>query len=109
MNILKRLTDQLRTDLRELTIDVAEQFRDELIRDGIQFAGDIGEDLVRWGEQYASGELTEEDLQWLIAAKKDVAELKYLKLKGLKRVHIDRVKNALVSALAGSLVKAVRL
>ncbi|MCC5915190.1 MAG: hypothetical protein JJU46_12490 [Balneolaceae bacterium] len=108
MSFLKRLRDELKSDLRELAIDAGEEFREELIRDGIRFTSGIGDDLTRWGSQYASGELTGEDLEWLIAAKRDLAEMKYLKLKGLKQIQIERLKNALVATVAGSLIKAVR-
>ena len=44
----------------------------------------------------AQGELTQDDFNWLVLARKHVAELHMLNQAGLAMVRIDRFKNALL-------------
>ena len=99
---LNMLTDDMKAVVREH----AAGFGKEVTKDSLEFAENMKDDIERWTGQLARGELDREDFEWLLAAKKDLAEMKALKMKGLAQVRIDRIRNALVQTIIGSAIKA---
>jgi hypothetical protein len=86
--------------LEDGTKDLAKKtlkgFTPEALRDSKEFLRKTEEDLKRWTKLLASGELTQEDFEWLVLGKKDLAELHALKEAGIAVVRIDRFRNALM-------------
>lgn len=72
-------------------------FKDEAVTDAKAFLDASKDDLQRWTKLLANGELSQDDFEWLVMGRKDVAELHALKQKGLALVRIDRFKNALLN------------
>ena len=89
--------------LEDGTKDLAKKtlkgFKDEALQDSKEFIRKTEEDLKRWMKLLASGELTQEDFEWLILGKKDLAELHALKEAGLALVRIDRFRNAFIDLI----------
>ena len=68
--------------LEQLTDSIAELVRDELkefeaaaLKDGKAFVEKSMHDLLRWTGLLDSGHLTKDDFAWLVAGKKDLAEM----------------------------------
>jgi hypothetical protein len=101
-----KFLNTLREDLKSVVKEHAEGFGREVTSDSIDFASKMKNDIERWAGQLARGELEREDFEWLLAAKKDLAEMQALKMKGLAQVRIDRIRNAVVQTIAGSALKA---
>jgi hypothetical protein len=99
---LNTLTDDMKAVVREH----AAGFGKEVTKDSLEFAENMKDDIERWTGQLARGELEREDFEWLLAAKKDLAEMNALKMKGLAQVRIDRIRNALVQTIIGTAIKA---
>jgi hypothetical protein len=72
-------------------------------RDASAFLDALRPDLQKWAAQLASGELDREDVEFLIKAKQDLAELKELKRLGLAKVQRDK----LVAGVIGLAMKAL--
>jgi hypothetical protein len=53
--------------------------------------------LRRWTKLLAQGDLSKDDFEWLVAGKKDLAEMEALKQTGLALVRLERFQNALIS------------
>jgi hypothetical protein len=100
-DLLKTIKD----DLLSLTQESLNEFKDELIKDGSAFALKLQDDMLRWGEGLAGGLLTASDIEFLIKAKKDLAEMEALKLAGLSKVKLEKLKNKIVETVIGSVVK----
>ncbi len=82
-------------------VEVAEknwkEFREAAEKDGNAFLDRTEEDLRRWTKLLAQGDLSQDDFEWLVAGKKDLAEMEALKQAGLALVRLERFRNALIS------------
>ncbi len=73
------------------------EFREAAEKDGNAFLDRTEEDLRRWTKLLAQGDLSQDDFEWLVAGKKDLAEMEALKQAGLALVRLERFRNALIS------------
>lgn len=55
--------------------------------------------LADWKKQVLDGSMDEDDLRWLIQAKKDVVNLEALKAEGLAKVALDKFINGVVDVI----------
>ncbi len=85
--------------VEELAKKTLKGFKDEALTDAKTFLESSQDDLQRWTKLLAQGELTQEDFEWLVLGRKDVAELHALKQSGLALVRLDRFKNALLDLI----------
>lgn len=53
--------------------------------------------MQRWTKLLAQGDLTQDDIEWLVTSKKNLAEMEALKQAGLTLVRLERFQNALIS------------
>lgn len=97
---LKTLED----GIKNLAEKMLKGFQDEALKDGKEFLKKTQEDLKRWTRLLASKELTQDDFEWLVIGKKDLAELHLLKQKGLSLVRIDRFRNSLIDLIIDSAI-----
>lgn len=99
--------ETLKTDLSELVTDFGEDLKDDLLKDAKSFALNTKEDLIKWSKQLKDGELSQEDFEFLLNAKKDLAEMEALKQRGLAQVKLDKLKMAVINTVAGSVKKVI--
>lgn len=97
--------NMLKDDLIDLAKEFGDDVKDEIIKDAESFATELKEDLEEWTQKVQSGDLTQNDLEWLIKGKKDLAQMEALKQKGLAKAKIDKYRNALLETTIGSVVK----
>ncbi len=95
--------------LEQLTDSIAELVRDELkefeaaaLKDGKAFVEKSMHDLLRWTGLLDSGHLTKDDFAWLVAGKKDLAEMAALEQAGLTLVRLDKFRTALIDLVVGT-------
>ncbi|MCP4576596.1 MAG: hypothetical protein GY846_09970 [Deltaproteobacteria bacterium] len=88
--------DVIEEGVKELAKKTLKGFRDESVADARNFLEASKSDLQRWTKLLASGDLSQDDFEWLVIGRKDVAELHTLKQAGLALVRLDRFKNALL-------------
>ena len=82
--------------VKELAQKILKGFKDEALTDAKAFIEASKGDLQRWTKLLKQGELSQDDFEWLVMGRKDVAELHALKQSGLALVRLDRFKNALL-------------
>jgi hypothetical protein len=101
--------DEFWKALKKELIDFADyswkEQRNAAIKDGTAFLEKAKSDLKRWTTLLASGVLTADDFEWLVAGKKDLAELVALKRKGLSQVARDRFINGLIDTIVATAFK----
>lgn len=78
------------------------EHRSAAIKDGEAFLAKAKEDIKRWTTLLTAGELTADDFEWLMAGKKDLAQLAALKRKGLAQVARDRFVNGLIDTVVAT-------
>ena len=90
---------ELEDELKQLLDKGWKDFRNAAAADAKAFLAKAEEDLKRWTQLLASRSLTLQDFEFLLAAKKDVAELRALEAAGLAQVQLDRFINGVVGAI----------
>lgn len=88
--------DTIEKGVEELAKKTLKGFKEEAVDDAKAFLEGSKDDFKRWTKLLAQGELLQDDFEWLVLGRKDVAELHALKQAGLALVRIDRFKNALL-------------
>lgn len=91
-NFLQALED----GVVELARKTLRGFKDEAMSDARVFFEISKDDLQRWTHALADGNLSQDDFEWLLLSRKDVAELYALKQTGLTRIRLDRFKAAFI-------------
>ena len=76
------------------------------VKDANAFLTRTKGDLARWTRLLAAGDLTGEDLRWLLAGKRDLVELKALQQRGLAKVALDKFVDGLLDLVVEAAVKA---
>ena len=90
--------------LEDLTRDHWQDFKDAAEKDGNAFFKKTSEDLQRWTKMLADKELSKTDFEFLVAGKKDLAEMEALKQAGLALVRVEKFRNALISLIVDTAV-----
>jgi len=80
-------------------------FSTSATKDANAFIKKSREDLQRWTKLLADGSLTLHDFEFLLAAKKDLAEMTALKQAGLAQVQLDRFINGVVGVIINTATK----
>ena len=92
----------LKAGLEELVLKNWNEVKDAAVADGKAFFDDTKADLERWTKLLAAGQLTKDDFEWLVAGRKDLAEMQALKDAGLALVRLERFQNALISLVVNT-------
>lgn len=81
--------------------DVAKQTAGEYVSqaktDGQNVLNLMKANLERWTQEIANGEMSLDDLKFLVQSQKELDEMNALKEAGLAAVEIDKFKNGLIS------------
>lgn len=97
MSKFDNFIEAIEEGIKELAKKTLKGFKEEAVSDTRDFLEASKDDLHRWTNLLAKGELSQDDFEWLVMGRKDVAELYALKRAGLALVRLDRFKNALLN------------
>ncbi len=97
------LLEALKTELTQVVREYGEEYINDVVASGTQFALKMRENLIRRSEQLANGQLTHEDFKWLLKSDKELIEMKALEKKGLTVAQL----NSLQDAIIGSLIRVI--
>ncbi|MFU8811793.1 MAG: hypothetical protein ACNA78_02430 [Balneolaceae bacterium] len=106
--MIERLLSALNDELRALASEAGEDIFGGALEDGSAFVRRFSDDVERWISMAASGELTQDELEFLIQAKLQVAQMETLKQKGLAAARLDQLRRDLTRAVAGSVFRIAR-
>ena len=98
-SILEEITHQIEAMLPEMA--------DRLIPAGKDILRSHAALLENWAAQAASGQLTEQDVTWLVRGKMDLSHLRALESSGLSLVEIDLFRQSLTRTLIGLLASRI--
>ena len=96
-----------KSELIDIAKSAGEDIKEELLDDGQAFVQKTKADLQRWTALVAAGDLSQEEFEYLLQAKKDLAVMEALKQKGLAQARIDKLKEAVIGAVVGSAVRSL--
>lgn len=98
-SILEEITHQIEAILPDMA--------DKLLPAGKDILRSHAELLEQWTAQAAAGQLTEQDLNWLVRSRLDLSRLKALESAGLTLVEIDLFRQSLTRTLIGLLASRI--
>ncbi|OHT45008.1 hypothetical protein [Flavobacterium tructae] len=93
------LLDQLKSKLK---IIITESYKDnkfELEKDLNTFLEISREKLERWLFLFSSGNLTEEDLEWLLKSQFNLMEFQTLQATGISKIKLNAIKNNILKMI----------
>jgi hypothetical protein len=77
--------------------------------DGQTIVDSLKDDLREWTAEVSSGDLTMEDLGFLIKEEQALVEITALKAAGLTEVRIDEFKTGVVNIITGAIVGLIKI
>jgi esterase/lipase superfamily enzyme len=83
------------------------EYKSAAIKDGEAFVMKTKADLEHWTTLLAGGELTKDEFEFLLGAKRDLATLVALKQEGLAAAHLMKFQSALLAAIVGAVIQTV--
>jgi len=98
-------TSELDGEIKDLVEKNWKDLKAEATDDARAFLQQSQADLERWTRLLAAKSLTLQDFEFLLAAKKDLAEMAALKRAGLAQVQLGRFINAVVGAIISAAAK----
>ena len=98
---------QLLTNVESFAADKWNELKQDAVEDSKKFLTDVKDDVQRWISLLAEGKLTTDDLGWLIKGKREVAELLFLKAKGLTKPDLDKFFEGLLETIISTAFKLI--
>lgn len=97
----------LEAGIKKLASDTLGGHKDVAINDSKEFLEKTKADLKKWTEELSRGYLSKDDFKFLVAGKKDLAELHGLKQAGLALVKIESFKNGVIDIVVNAAFNAI--
>lgn len=88
---------QLKSGAATLAKDTLKDFAGAAKTDALAFLNSSKEDLKRWANLLANGDITIKEFEFLLLAKKDSLKMEALKEAGLGAIKIDTFKSNLLN------------
>jgi hypothetical protein len=98
---------QLITNVESFAADKWNELKDDAVEDSKDFLTAVKNDVQRWISLLAEGKLTTDDLGWLIKGKREVAQLLFLKEKGLAQPDLDKFFEGLIEIIISTAFKLI--
>jgi hypothetical protein len=90
---------QLLANVESFAEEKWNELKDDAVEDSKKFLTEAKDDIQRWISLLAEGKITPDDLGWLIKGKRDLAELLFLKQKGLAKPDLDKFFEGLLETI----------
>jgi hypothetical protein len=102
-DILKSVEDQTKA----LAQQQFKQYTQQALGDVKSSLQDAKEDLKRWIEELARGEIDKDEFESLVQGQIDVAKMQALKQAGLAQVQIERFVNGVIDIVVNAAFSAI--
>ena len=98
---------QVLANVETFAADKWNELKEDAVEDSKKFLTEVKDDVQRWISLLAEGKLTSDDLGWLIKGKRDLAELLFLKEKGLAKPDLDKFFEGLLETILSTAFKLI--
>ena len=98
---------QVLANVETFAADKWNELKEDAVEDSKKFLTEVKDDVQRWISLLAEGKLTSDDLGWLIKGKRDLAELLFLKQKGLTKPDLDKFFEGLLETILSTAFKLI--
>ncbi len=96
--------NELKANVVKYSEDNWNEFKDDAISDGKVFLDRCKEDLKRWTDLLSQGKLTQDDFEWLLLGRKDLAEMEALKQKGMAKKKLNTFLKGLLDTVKSTVI-----
>ncbi len=107
MFVFDAFLDTLKNDLSGVIKEFGEEYKEDILKDAGAFAARTRDDLEKWARMIKEDELSVKDFEYLLKAKKDLAEMEALKKTGLTQAKLDKLKADILDVVLGAVRKMV--
>lgn len=101
------LLAQIRDGVAALALATVRRYADDAIADAEAFLDQTRDKLERWTGLLADGQLTTEDVEWLVRSQASLLEMRALKQSGLALVRVDEFRASVLNLVTDTIFGAV--
>lgn len=94
-----KLIEDLKNKLKTIITESYKDIKPELEKDLNEFLETSKEKLERWIMLYSTGDVTEEEFEWLLKSQLDLVALQALQTTGISKIKLNNLKNNIVKML----------
>lgn len=94
-----RLLEELKSKLKTIITNSYKDIQPELEKDLNVFLETSREKLERWIFLFSTGDITEEELEWLLKSQLDLVTLQALQTIGISKIKLNALKNNILKTL----------
>jgi hypothetical protein len=96
---IKAILSQLENGIVDLAKSTLKEHVSQATKDGKDLLLLIKDDLIRWTEELANGEITKAEFELLLIGQKDLVKMTALKQTGLTLARIDEFKTGIFNLI----------
>lgn len=94
-----KLIEELKSKSKTIIINSYKSNKSELEKDLNTFLETSKEKLERWMILFSTGDLTEEELEWLLKSQLDLMTLQALQTTGISKIKLNTIKNNIIKTI----------
>ncbi|MBD3334089.1 MAG: hypothetical protein GF355_01070 [Candidatus Eisenbacteria bacterium] len=94
--------EDLRGEIKILAREAGKEMAGAALKDSRTFIRKAKKDLERWTRLLAKGDLTADEFEFLVEAKRDLAVMEALKQEGLSRIRVERFRRRLIDLVVST-------
>ncbi|KFF06436.1 hypothetical protein [Flavobacterium reichenbachii] len=94
-----KFIEELKEKLKTILTDSYKDLKPELEKDLNAFLETSKEKLERWMLLFAYGDLTKEELEWLLKSQLDLVALEALQAAGISKIKLNALKNNIIKTI----------
>ncbi|KIA93907.1 hypothetical protein [Flavobacterium sp. KMS] len=94
-----QLIEELKSKLKTIITKSYKDYKSELEKDLNAFLVISKEKLERWMILFSTGDLTEEELEWLLKSQLDLMTLQALQTTGISKIKLNTLKNNIIKVI----------
>jgi len=99
-----KLLKELQSKLKTLITENYEEIKPQLEKDLNTFLEKSKIKLERWLFLFSSGDLTEEELEWLLKSQLDLVSLQGLQTAGISKIKLNTIKNNIIKIILNVII-----
>lgn len=103
----QNIINQLKTGIAAIAKASFSKRITEITKEGNNMLVLMKDDVERWTNQLAAGDLSEDDFKDLVLGQKDIIEITALKQLGLTKIQADQFKQQVLNLVIDVVVKSI--
>lgn len=103
----ENIFDQLKTGVADIAKNSFKKRVEDITSEGHNILVALEEDIKRWTNQLAAGDLSPDDFKDMTLGQKDLIEITALKQLGLSKIQADQFKQDVLNLVIDTVVKII--